>query len=329
MLPKLRPLLVVAFLLLAVSATAASQDERFRERQVLDPVTGEWLDDAPALDGDPLNEARALLVEERPDRARRLLQHWLRENRDDDRYYEGVFLLGEAYFLGRDFWAAAKQYEIVADSTAGELFMRAVERTMDVARAFLAGEKRIVWGFLRLPAYDDGIELLDRAWSRVPGTRLGELALKLKADYFYERGDFAAAQDEYALLVREYPNGQYARVAMLRAAESANAMFRSPRHDDRPLIEAAERYEQLQGAYPEYAAREGVEVRLVGIRESRAAKDLLVGQWYARTGQPQAAAFYYRLVLRDWPDTRAAVEAQDGLRDLGYLVDDETQETQP
>ena len=302
-----------------------AQEQKYRERQVLDPNTNEWIEqEAPAegAPGNELDQARADLARNKPGRARTLLNRWLKQNPEDERTYEATFLLGETYFESRDFWKAVKQYTLVAENTSGELFERANERSVDVARAFLAGQKRIVWGFLRLPAYAEGVDLLDRVWERVPGTRLGELALKLKADYYFNNGDLDLAQDEYANLAKQYPSGRYVEFAMLRAAEAAEAAFPGIQFDATPLVEADERYRQVQAAFPTYAERENVPDRLEGIREQRAEKDLDIARWYARTRQPSAAEFYYRQVLEDWPDTLAAADARTRLRAMGARLED-------
>lgn len=297
---------------------AQGQEERYREREVLDPNSPTWVAQPPEPEDEPLSRARALLVRDEPREARKLLEDWVEEHRNSDRYYEGVYLLGEAHFALGSYWKAAQQFETVSENTAGDLFFRAVERTMDVARAFLSGEKRIVWGFLPLPAQDEGIQLLDRCWQRVPGTRLGELALRIKADYFFEKGDMVSAQAEYALLAREYPNGRYVRLAMIRSAEAAEAMFNGLPYDDRPLLEATERYQQVAQAFPEFAEREDVAARLAGIRRARAAKDLSIAEWYERTNRVGAAVYYYRTIVQDWPDTPASDAAAERLASLGF-----------
>jgi tetratricopeptide (TPR) repeat protein len=311
---------VVGSLVVTLVPPTGAQQEQYREREVLDSESGGWVgqpaEEAVAPAG-PLEEARRLLAEGRASKARKRLKKWTNDNPEHQRYFEGVYLLGEAEFERKHYYQAYENYEIVAESTVGELFDTVLKREMDVARAFLSGEKRIVWGFLRLPAYDDGIEILDRIWERVPGTWLGERALKLKADYFFAVGDVDLAQDEYVNLTREYPNGRYVQLAMLRAAEAAAAAFPGIKFDDRALLDAQVRYQQVQNAFPPYADREQVPDRLEGIRQQRAEKDLDIARWYERTRQPAAAEFYYRLVLKDWPDTLAAGEAQRRLGAMG------------
>lgn len=313
-------MLIVGLLPLLTGSSLDDQEERYRERQVLDPDTGQWVDQARPPEAAPsteLDQARRLLAEGQPKKARKLLKRWLADSADDERYYEATYLLGETYFESGDFWKALEQYEIVAENAAGDLFFVANRRSVDAARAFLSGEKRVVWRILRLPAYDEGIEVLDRVWERVPGTRLGEFAVKLKADFYFERGEVDLAQDEYAHLVRQYPSGRYVQLAMLRTAEAAEAAFAGIRFDDRPLVEADERYRQFQAAFPAYAEKERVSQRLEGIHQERAEKDLDVARWYERTRQPGAAEFYYRLVLGDWPDSLAAADAVTRLQALG------------
>lgn len=323
--PNPRVLATVSLLGL-LAASAWGQSEQFREREILDPSTDQWSPQTqpasapssqPAGGAEEVDIARGELArgEYRPALAR--LKAWANENPDHDRYYEAVFLWGEALFQKPDYWAALEKFEEVAENASGDLFDKANRRAMDVGRAFLAGRPRILWKIFRLPAYDDGVETLDRVYERLPGTRLGESVLKLKADYYFANGDVQLAQDEYAFLATEYPNGRFSALAMVRSAESAQAAFQGTRFDDRPLVEADERYRQAQKAFPDYAEREHVPQRLEGIRAARAEKDLDVARWYEKTRQGGAAEFYYRQILKDWPGTLAAVEARRRLRAMG------------
>ncbi len=310
----------VATLVVALLFSTASEDQRFRERQVLDPNTGAWIDQArPDAEG-PLgevDEARRLIAEGDWKQARPILKKWTKANPDDERYFEAMLLLGDTYFLGKDYWNAVERYQEVADNAAGELFHLAQSRSVDCARAFLAGEKRILWGFIPLPAYDDGCDILDRVWQRAPGTRLGEFALKQKADFRYDRGEFEIAKDEYANLVQQYPSGRHIQSSMLRSAESAEASFNGVKFDDRPLVDADVRFRQFKEEFPPLAEREAVDARLEGIRQKRADKDLDIAQWYERTKARDAAVFYYQRIVKDWPDTLAASQAQARLKALG------------
>ncbi|RMF84456.1 MAG: hypothetical protein D6744_03100, partial [Planctomycetota bacterium] len=77
--------LLMAALACLSAAPAAAQEEYYRERQVFDPETGEWVDQpepsAPVETG-VLADARLLLVQGEPRAARKLLEKWIEENPD-------------------------------------------------------------------------------------------------------------------------------------------------------------------------------------------------------------------------------------------------------
>ncbi|MFO0839572.1 MAG: tetratricopeptide repeat protein [Phycisphaerae bacterium] len=315
---------VLALSVFLVARPTFAQTEPFRERQELDPDSNDWVAREAAtqpVERTELDEARRLLAEGKPGDARKLLEAWLTAHRDDERSVEAHALMGDALFELGDFYAAYESYERAAEAGSGDLFYRALSREMDVARAFLSGQKRRFWGIFRIAAYDDGIKILDRVWERVPGTRMGEQALRLKADYFFGNGDMDLAQDEYAGLAREYPSGRYIQMALLRSAESADASYPGVGFNDQPLVEADERYKQLQDAFPIYADRQRIDERREGIRRQRADADLSIAKWYEHVKQRGAAEFYYRRILKDWPDTLAAAEARSRLRALGVEVE--------
>ena len=301
---------------------AVVQQERYREREVLDPDSNQWVNQpiSSSQPGGPVDEARSHLARGEARKAKSLLKDWVKTNRTDERYYEALFLLGEAYFERGDFYAAYEQYEQVVDNTSGDLFHKALRREMDVARAFFAGKKRRAFKIFWFPAYDDGANILGRVWERVPGTRMGEEALKLKADYRYQNGEFAVAQQEYATIAREYPFGRFTRYAMLRSAEAASEAYEGRDFEDKGLVDAEDRYRQIKTAFPEYADRENVDERLERIRVEKSERDLSVGRWYEKTRRLSSAAWYYREVISTWPDTLAATEARSRLRAMGYEV---------
>ena len=98
-------------LLLAVftAGQAVGQDERYRERQVLDPETGEWVDQAPEPEATPageLDQARSLLAQGKVRQARGLLKSWVKENPGHERYHTGDLVRwrddGQLAFVGRN-----------------------------------------------------------------------------------------------------------------------------------------------------------------------------------------------------------------------------------
>jgi len=321
--------MLVLALAMRVDAAGRRRTERRAERLTYDPRTGEWLELAPPEPGTPdgdLELARATLArgERRRDfsRARKMLRQWIKTYYDSPRFGEALFYYADAEFQLGNLMKAYESYErLLDDYGATELAQRALRNELVIAEVFLSGRWRKVWrGMVRLPAQDEALDILERlATNRAPGTPIAEIAIKTKADYYYGKGEFADAEQEYARLAREFPRSRYTRLALLRSAQAALASFPGIKFDDGALVEAEERFEQFRKRYPQVADAENVPLLLEEIRNSRAHKEYTIGQYYERTKHPRAAAFYYRSVMTYWPDTTWAMMAQGRLGGLGYI----------
>ena len=286
------------------------------ERREFDPATGQWTRVAPPVsgtdDGD-LRIARALIARQDFDAARKAFKNWRKKYPDSPHMAEGLFYSADTELsaaqagASTDLWQAYKWYEQILDGYAGsEWADRSLRRELLVAEMFLYKKiKRKIWGgVLRVPATDEAIEMLNRLIDeRAPGTRIAEQALRLKGDYFFGAGEFEDAEDAYSRLAREFPRSRSERLALRRSADAAFASFPGVRFEDTSLLNADERYRRYEDLYPDAAAAEAVPQKLTRIRESRAEKEYLTGEYYERTVARNAALYYYRFASKTWPDT--------------------------
>lgn len=326
--------IVFAFIaagLWAAPIRAADKEEKYAERQIFDPATGEWKAVAPPIagteDGD-LELARSLLARADYDGARKAFKEWFKTHPDSARRPEALFYAAdtevsseEAKPNSGDLMQAYRWYEELLEGWAGtELADRAIRRELIIAEMFLfKGKKQKVFkGAFRVGATDEALTMLDRIANEwAPNTALAEQALRLKADYHYDAGEFDEAEETYARLNREFGRGKYRRFALLRSGESALARFPGVKFDEADLLEAEVYFTDFQAKYPTYAAEADVASRLERIKDSKAQKDYLVGEYYEKTKKTNAAIFYYRRVVNTWPGTSWAVQASEKLSKLG------------
>ncbi|MFO0972924.1 MAG: outer membrane protein assembly factor BamD [Phycisphaerae bacterium] len=320
---------VFSICLLAITLAAAARAEdapRGRGSLRYDAQRGEWIEVAVAEPGTPAGDLQ--LAQERMAQrdyaaARKSIAAWLKACPDDALRPDALLTAGDielhAADAGQraDVWRAHEQYEEILNAHAGAAaFDKALRRELLVAEMFLfKGHKRpILRGMLRVSAEDEALTILDRLINeRAPGTLIAEAALLMQADYHYQHGEFEAAEKAYARLSTDFPRGRHLRLAMQRSADAALAGFAGVNFDDAPLLEAEERYRQYAERYEQAAREEGVANQLARIRDSRAQKEYTIGQYYDRARQPRAAAFYYRSVVKNWPDTPWANLAQQRL----------------
>lgn len=335
-------ILLLCTLAAAQSAPPPPRGPERSERLEYDPQTGQWVRVAAPIAGTEagdLERARSLLARGEFSKARKAMRAWRKQYADSPLRPAGLFYSADVETsmveAGRDgdLMRAYKWHEEILDQHAGtEWADRSLRRELIIAEMFLfKHKKQWVWGgVLRLSATEEALEILDRLIDqRVPGSRLAEQALKLKADYLFGAGEFDEAERTYARLAQDFSRGPYARSSLLRSADAAFASFPGVLFDATSLLDADERYRRFARLYPEAAAAAGVAQLLNNIRDKRAEKEFLVGDFYQRTGARSAAIFYYRFVAKTWPDTVAAGRAAARLARMGIETEMPAPATEP
>lgn len=297
--------------------------KEYVEQHVFDEQSGQWVrtpDPVPGTEDGDLDIARQWMAREDYKTASKILDAWIKTyGPDSPRYPEALYLKGSAY-LERGWYGIAQDcYKELLDNYPGsEYAEKALWGRYRVAEQFLAGERRHIWGGLFwIRDYEAGLETMDDFVLNYADTPLAELGQMAKADYYFAQGEFELAEDSYATFAQEYPKSRWQPRALLRSAESALASFPGIKFDDASLVEAKERFEHFAKLYPAAAEEQGVSVILEGIDATRADKTYDIAQFYERTKHPNAARFYYRSILRKWPDTPAAARARGRLAALG------------
>lgn len=290
-----------------------------------DPQQGEWVEIPPPQPGTPdgdLRGVRADLADGHLGPARRGIGTWLKIHGTGHALSrEARLTQAEIEYSDADFY---KSYtllkDLTADSGTDDITEKARELQFNIAEIFLSGRKRKFIGIRMLPSRDLGIKILDELSSGMEPTTLVEDALLTKADYYFGRGEFALAEDEYGRLIDGFPQSRRAPVVHLRRAQAALGRFPGIHFDDGALVEAEERFLRYRDQFPRAAERHNVDLILEDIRNRRAQKDYSIGEYYGTVGQTQAAVFYYRSVVQHWEGTRAAAQAATALSALGQEV---------
>jgi len=294
-----------------------------------DAEQGQWTpipSEEPGTPAGDLQLIRRLHTDGTYDKALKAAKEWEANYGQDHALYPEVALLTARSLIGhRDYEKAHDQLaDLLAGYAGGAVVDEALELEFVVAEVFLSGTKRKFLGMRMLDGEELGIQILDDITNNYAGTRIAELAHLAKAGYYSRKGDYLLAETEYEMLIQQYPRSGYRRKAMLQSAKSALAGFPGIKYDEAPLIEAEERLRQYLTLFPGSAEQEGVGTLLTDIAETRAAKEYEMGTYYERVGELQAAIFYYRSTVANWPDSIAAIRAADRLDILGHPVATQT-----
>ncbi|HUU21427.1 MAG TPA: outer membrane protein assembly factor BamD [Phycisphaerae bacterium] len=307
------PVILILALAFALPASAGEEAELIWK-------DGKWAPLPAPAKGTPEGEA-AIVRQEidagRHDQAVKAAKAFLKNYSLHPLREDVLAMAGDAQMRLGNYWKAHLQYkQQLGEFPKGALSERALEREMEIAKAFLDGRKRTFAGVLKIGAADDGVEILESVAVHAPISERAEIALITIGDYYFDnrRWEEAAAQyDGFISLYPKSPRGPYAR---LRAAESFRRAYRGGGYDETPLIEAETRYKAFRREHPAAAAEAKVDDILRQIHSDRARKQFTVGRFYLRIGRKEAARYYFALVTTEFSDTVWAEEARQELANL-------------
>ena len=270
-----------------------------------------------------IREAWAILLGGQPGRAKSMLSTWLRENRNRGNPWVPLALLvrGDAKVALGDEYDAMYDYEEIARNYAGSPeYVKAAERTFDIAVDYINGKRRKFLGLRITNARRDGEEFLTLIGERLPGSQLAERALLELGAHYRRTGDFQLARDVYGIFLEAFPTSTYYRVVLLARIEATFSQYNGPQYDGSGLIETEELLDVYERLYPgDLEVQAELDALRVRIDESQGQQLLGMARVYILRDEDASARYVLRRLLSDHPRTVAAQEALDLMRERGWI----------
>jgi outer membrane protein assembly factor BamD (BamD/ComL family) len=234
-----------------------------------------------------------------------------------------LFIQGELQYWRDHYGKAVSDFEkMFKNYAASEFSAPALRREFDIAQAYLQGRKKIVLGIFKISGAEEGVEIMEKISDRAgidEPNGVGLNAALAVAEYYEAQERYVEAYLKWAEIASYWETGPIAKRALYRMAEDNLAAYdrhppqKRPAYDASKLTAARTYYQKYTALYPSDAKQNDVPVKIQHIDEEMARKQLFIGQFYRRTGERQAANLYFDMIIRNWPQTEAAVAARQAL----------------
>ncbi|MDD5134970.1 MAG: outer membrane protein assembly factor BamD, partial [Phycisphaerae bacterium] len=180
----------------------------------------------------------------------------------------------------------------------------------------LGGHKRKVLGFVKLSAYEDGSEIMNKIADKTGDAPIAKGALKTVALSREKRAAYDEAYQAWAVVADKWPTGQIGAEALLGMARSLELDYKGPKFDSKPIESSKTYYSEYAKRFPDKASDLQVPGKIEQMDEKLAEKELTVADYYARTDSYQAANIYYQTILDNFPQSRAAEGVEEKMKEV-------------
>jgi len=229
-----------------------------------------------------------------------------------------AYVKGELLYSKRKYAEAAQAYDSFLDQyPKSPFFSSALERQQQIATAFLGGQKRSVLKVFKVSAYEEGAEISNKIADRAGDAPAAKRAIETLAKSSEKRGAYEEAYRAWADAANRWPTGEMGQDSLMGMARSLELAYKGPKFDGKVLASSKSYYAEYLKRYPESGQQLNLSEKIVQLDEKLGEKELLIADYYARTGSINAADIYYQQIIDDWPATSAAktsVEKQPGIK---------------
>lgn len=268
---------------------------------------------------------------------------------EEARYYQAECLRQEGYYPD----AADYYTKVLNDFPSGTYHEQALQHLFDIANYWLddtraeirqrkeqgEGKRWFVdqtffhWDKSKPTLDEEGhaIEKLEQVHVNGMTGPLADKSLFLMGSVKFLNEDYRDADHYFSQLVEMYPNSPFAAQAVELAIVSKNLGTGGADYDGRKVAEARRLVDAAFRNYPELAQKKQDHLVSVlgGITVQQAAKDYKIAEFYARTGHPESAYFYYEIVRRRYPGTKYFELATERMHELRAKAEKDGSKTLP
>jgi len=177
------------------------------------------------------------------------------------------------------------------------------------------------WLDKRRPLIDPrgyAISTWDQIRLKDPTGPLADDAVMAEANVYFILGRYEDADYYYTLLRKDFPKSEHQVPAHLLGLQSKLRKYQGPDYDSTPLKESNELIDQMLKQFPRELAgeRDHLLAARTTVRGMLADRDWQRAEYYAKGGYNGAAKIYYNQIVKDYPQSNYAKQAEEKLASL-------------
>jgi outer membrane assembly lipoprotein YfiO len=144
-------------------------------------------------------------------------------------------------------------------------------------------------------------ELLTELVTSCPGSPFTEEAMFNLGEAHYNLEEWEEAESEYNSFLKDFPaSKKYGETVRYRVAQSLGQQTEIPARDQTRTLEAIIAYENYLNEYPEGPRADSATGELEKLKDLLVKKQMMIARLYTRMGEPQAAAIYYKNLIKEY-----------------------------
>lgn len=217
--------------------------------------------------------------------------------------------------------------ELVLKNPESKEFIPALEAMFNIAKRYMNGEKRRLFGFKTFASNQRAEEMFDVIMKRAPYSRSSAQVMLFRGMVMERQGKDAEALAAYQQIIERFPSDPVADEAQYQMGYIRLRSLKDGSNDHTDRVRAQESFEDFVNRAPQNGripqARENLQ--LIEAKAAKAAFD--IGKFYDKAGKTKAAVLSYGDVIRDHPNSKEADLSRKRIAELRHEKGEEATQT--
>ena len=214
--------------------------------------------------------------------------------------------------------------QYITNYPRGKEFDSVVEHQFGIAKAFLNGERRKLFGVKAFSSMERAQQMFEEIIKNAPYSKYAPLAQFNLGMALEKQTRYPEAIAAYQLAVDKYPNDDVAADAQYQIGYVQMHLIDTGSNDQAARIKARDAFEDFLVRYPQSEKVQQAQANIAKLSGNSLKKNLEVARFYEKTQNFKAAVIYYNEIVQNGKGTPEAAEAGKSLEHLKQNVDPET-----
>jgi outer membrane assembly lipoprotein YfiO len=210
--------------------------------------------------------------------------------------------------------------EYLKKNPNGPRFENAVESMYRIAKRYMDGEKRRVFGVKLFTSDERAQKMFESIIQQAPYSKFSARAQYNIGLLLERQGSGQEAIVAYQTVMERYPTDPIANDAQYQIGHVRMTDFRGGRYDRNAWLKARESFEDYVNRTPNSEKSGQARDNLKRLSSGEAKAGLEVALFYDKSKKYKAAAAYYQDVARDFPGTPEAKQSKTRLKELEAII---------
>jgi outer membrane protein assembly factor BamD len=201
----------------------------------------------------------------------------------------------------------------------GTDFNAALDGMIRIAKRFMDGERRQLYGLKLFPSNFKAEQMFDSVLKRAPYSKSSARVMLLRGMMMERQGKDPEAIANYQQIIERFPGDPMADEAQYQIGFVRMRNVQRGSYDRVDRVRAQEAFEDYISRAPSAEKSSQARENLQRLEKNHLQSQLEVAKFYEKTGKIKSAAFYYQELVRESPSAPEAKVAQQRLEALARV----------